>query len=205
MFGQNWLDLSVGWWTWLHFSVWIEINMVLCRGMEIDWILEWGSKWRDFSGKFEINLIIFCEGSNLTSFLCWDRNRHVFCAGSRVWLCAGRNWRVFGVDIDWLDFCEGGRNWLGFQMRAANRFILVWASKLTWFLRGLSKLTWFQCGGSILYKRTKEVWASTPGQRWLSSSVFYQLRTNNRGPGFKSHRSRTSAFSEMHLHTTARP
>ena len=40
--------------------------------------------------------------------------------------------------IDGLRFCVGGggRNWHSFWMRDANRLVLVWASKLTWFLCG---------------------------------------------------------------------
>ena len=53
---------------------------------------------------------------------------------------------------------------------------LVWALKLTWFLSGWSKFTWFQCGGSILYKGTEEVWAS---KRWLSSSRVLSVVNDN--------------------------
>ena len=37
-----------------------------------------------------------------------------------LFLWAGRKWPVFSVVIDWLDFCVGGRNGLGFCMRAGN-------------------------------------------------------------------------------------
>ena len=89
--------------------------------------------------------------------------------------CAGRNWLVFSVVIDWLGFGVGGRNWLGFFMPAANRLVLVWASKLTWFLCWWLKLTWFQRGRSILFKPTKEVRASNLSQGWLSISQCFIL------------------------------
>ena len=37
--------------------MWIEINFVFCRGIEIGLILEWGSNWLDFSSGADINLI----------------------------------------------------------------------------------------------------------------------------------------------------
>ena len=72
-----------------------------------------------------------------------------FLWGDQNWPCAGRFWLVSSVMMGWLGFCVGGggRNWLGFWMRAANRLVLVWASKLTCFLSGWSILTWFRCRG----------------------------------------------------------
>ena len=67
----------------LGFSVQIEINSVLCGGLEIGWILEWRSKWLDFCSGVEINLIfvwgiefdlVLVLGSNVACLRAGDRN-----------------------------------------------------------------------------------------------------------------------------------
>ena len=77
---------------------------------------------------------------------------------SGVFLCGASKLTVCGAKLtclkccDWLGFRVGGvgRNWLGFWMRAANRLVLVLASRLIRFLSGWSIWTWFQCRGSNL-------------------------------------------------------
>ena len=166
-----------------------KLNWFLRRSIEIDFMLVrielsrfmgrpgYGCSpdvpWRPQISVVASKLNSFCVGDRI-----WLRSGvgiEIDTAGGRNRLCAGRNWLVFRVVIDWLGFCVGARNWLDFWMRAANLFVLVWSPKLTCFLCGWSKLTRFQCGGSILYKRAKEVLDSNPSQRWLSSSVFNPL------------------------------
>ena len=49
----------------LGFSVWIEISLVLCGGIEIDLILEWGSNYFISGMASKLNGFLW-EGSKLT-------------------------------------------------------------------------------------------------------------------------------------------
>ena len=126
----------------LCFIVWIEITLVLCRGIEIDFISEWG---------IELDLI-------------WVLGRKLLdlCVGGQLPICfrvSGRNWLNFNVcDRTWLNFSVG----IGiarFCVRAENLSVLVRASILTfgpmWVVEidlisvWVSNLTWFQCRNGI--------------------------------------------------------
>ena len=111
----TWFSCEWSKWTWFSF---------LCKGIEIDFILGWGSSWLVRSSGVKLDWFLGVW-SNLTSFESTDRNWRVFCAGVRNWLCVGRKWLVSSVVIDWPCFGVGGRNWLGFWMRAANTRSLV--------------------------------------------------------------------------------
>lgn len=145
----------------------------LFRGIgKIDLLLEWGSNWLNFSGGFEMYLILVPR-IEFDFDLGLGSKWTCFCARGLNWLCAGRNWHAFSGVINWFDFCVCCRSWLSPRMRAANCVVFVCALKLTWFLWGCSKLTWFQCVGLILYKRAEEVRAYDPSQRGLISPTFY--------------------------------
>ena len=109
--------------------------------------------------QFDLVLLL---GSKVTCFLYGGSN----------WPCAGRNYFVESVLIDWLGFRVGGggRNQLGFWTWAANRLVLVLASILTWFMCGWSILTWFQCGGSNLtwfQFSDRNCFFCVSGRKWL--------------------------------------
>ena len=116
---------------WLGFCVVVTKSLVLvcgskftwffCGGIEIDLVLEWGSN--DLGSGVEMNLIfglgiesqlVFVFGSKMTCLSDGDWNRHY----------AGRHYFILSVTVDLFGICAGGggRNWLGFWMRAANRF-----------------------------------------------------------------------------------
>ena len=50
----------------------------LCRGIELDLVLEWDRNWLDFSDGVQINLS-FLWGSNLTGSQCRGRNGFFLC------------------------------------------------------------------------------------------------------------------------------
>ena len=128
--------MALTWFWW-----WVELTC-FSSGVEINYFFVWG---------IEFDLVLVLE-SKVTCFLCRDRN----------WPCAGRNYFFWSVIIDWLGFCiGGGRNWPDFWMRAANRLVLGWASKLAWVLSGWSILTWIQCGGSSL------IWFQFRDRNWF--------------------------------------
>ena len=154
----------------------IEIGLTSVKGSELTWFLRGGRKILGFSVWIEINLVFVWRHRNWLDVrmgieLAWfqwcrrtwldfcvrDRIWHgfsvgiesdlFFCAGDPNWLCAGLNYLVLSVMVDLFGFCAGdGRNWLGFWMRAANRLVLAWESRLTCFFSGWSMLTWFLCG-----------------------------------------------------------
>ena len=167
------------------------------------------------------NWLDFRVGIELTWFQWCRRNKLYSCVGDRIrlgskltcfwsrganWLCAGWNWLIFIGVIDWLGISVGGRNWLGFEMRDANRFVLVWASEWTWLVCVSGGNHWI----SVLAHRPFKNSLKRSGPQLLVSAewvaqLFYPLWTNKRGPGFKSHQSPIAASSEMHHNTTARP
>ena len=80
---RNWLG-CVGVGKYLVLVSGLKLGWFLCRGIEIDLVIEWGSNWLHFSG-VEIELIfvwriefhfVLVLGSKLTCF----------CAGGRGWL-----------------------------------------------------------------------------------------------------------------------
>ena len=123
---------------WLAFSVCIEKSSVFVSGhrsrLETRVRIE-----RCFfcSDGVDTDLVSVC-GIEIDLVLVWGWELFCFMWGDRIDLfsCAALKWLVFSVGIDWLGVC----------MRTGNHLIIVWASKLTWFLCGWSKLAWFQCG-----------------------------------------------------------
>ena len=133
---RKWLNLSLVDRFWFGFGLAVENDLssassasgskltgFLCRGIEIDLILKWGSKLTWFQWWVELHLFFFMcrieidlvleSGSNLTCFLC------------------------------------GGQNRLRFCVRAENCLGLIYGSTLTWFLERGSKLNWFSCADII--------------------------------------------------------
>ena len=136
---------------------------------------------------------------------------------------------VWRIDFDLISvlgseficFVSGGRKRLGVSIWIEIDLDFVW-----WSTANRYGVSTYRCVGYvledhsvivngiaqwfILCKRTKEVRASNSSQGdWVSSSVVHPSQTN-RVPGSKPHRSRKSfffwnVFSEIHLHTTARP
>ena len=104
------------------------------------------------------NWLNYRVGIEMTWFRCWRRNYLDFCVEDWICLCFSVGiWSnlffVWGIEVErvradinvfwvwWsIDLMPvlvfGGRNWLGFWIRAANPLILVWASRLTWFCLG---------------------------------------------------------------------
>ena len=116
---------------WLGFGVEASKLAWLYRGDRIDLISVMASK----------RASCLCEGSNLTWFQCWNQKWPFSCARDWNWACEGRN-KLVSIVINGLRFyVGGGRKSLGFRMRDVNGLVLVWASKLTWFLSGWSILT----------------------------------------------------------------
>ena len=113
------------------FRVWIETGVVLVRASRSTCSFCACQRWRASS----------C-GDWLTWFLCGWFNFTWNLAENDSFLASRSIDVVFGwvAEID-LDF---GRNWL-FSVRGSTDLVLVWASKLAWFLWGWSKLAWFQC------------------------------------------------------------
>ena len=84
------------------FSVWIEIDRVLCRGILIDLILEWGSKLTWFQRWVKINLI-FCGGDRIALRFLWLIKIDVFQSGDRTWhyfRVSIQKYLVFSVGIE---------------------------------------------------------------------------------------------------------
>ena len=156
----------------------------LRRGIEIDLVLEWGSKliWFQWWGR---SLLGFCVrdrnwlgllwGSTLTFSCAEAKIDFVFVCGQKllsykVWIEIGL---VFVCGPKVTCFSVDDRNWLGFCMRVESHLVLVWASKLTWFLCGWSKLPRFQCGGWKLtwFQCRDEIdLGSVGGRNWLDFS-----------------------------------
>ena len=100
-------------WTW-----------VLCHGIEIDLILEWGWKLIWFQG----------WGRSELGFSVGDRNCLGFSVGIEIDFVSLR-----GVEID-LFLCTG-RKWLGFSVWIEISLVFVW--ELTWFsCRHRNWLSW---------------------------------------------------------------
>ena len=211
---RTWLDSSVGWnrfgccvgcRKWLHFSSvnrhwfccvavetfyflpsWSKLSGFLCRGIEIDLIVEWESKltwfqwwgrtslgfyvrninWLGFSVGIELDLILY-GGQNRLRFCVRAENYFVLIYGSKLtWFLAWGSKLTWFLCAGrkWLDFSVG-IDWLSFTRVVEIDLVLVWASNLTSFLRGWSKLTWFQCRGSNL------TWFQCRYQNWLGFGV----------------------------------
>ena len=80
---------------WHDVRVRIDTNSIL--------VLKWNLKW------------VWCGGSKLTWFQCWDRHL--------------------------LSFCAGGRSWLRFCLRTPKDLVLVYELNVTFYIG--SKMTWF--------------------------------------------------------------
>ena len=124
-------------WKWPRF---------LCRGIEIDLILEWRSKWTWFQWQGRNYLRPLCRGSNLAWFSIGIGIDLVFCGGRKllgfsVWIeihvafvSRHQGWLGVWIEVDQmsvfgrnylgfsmgnrisLGFCVGGRNWLDFSV-----------------------------------------------------------------------------------------
>ena len=117
----------------------LKLTRFLCRGIEIDSILEWASKltwfqwwgrnhlvfyvgdraWLDFSLGIGIDLV-FHEGRKWLGFSVWNEVNLAFVSRHQD----GLEFRV-GIEIDLIIFCvrgvcEGGRNWLDFSVGHRN-------------------------------------------------------------------------------------
>ena len=155
---RKWLNLSLVDRFWFGFGLAVENDLssassasgskltgFLCRGIEIDLILKWGSKLTWFQWWVELHLFFFMcrieidlvleSGSNLTCFLCGGQNR------LRFWMRAENYLVLFhGSKMAW--FLAWGSKLTCFCVRAENDFFLVWGS-IDLVLCGWSKLTWF--------------------------------------------------------------
>ena len=145
---RNRLDFSVGDQNWLHFSVGTGIDLVLCGGRK--WLgLESGSRltWHQCWGRnlafvwgIEIDFVLVW-GSKLTWFLCGGQNWLGFClrAENDLFLVWGSIDLVFVlVEIDL--FLYAGRKSLGISVRIEICLVFVWVVEI---------LTWFQCRDEI--------------------------------------------------------
>ena len=145
MGGRNWLDFSAGDGAWHYLCIGMK-QFLLCGRSGLIWVRCKDRKWLDFCVVvdkdffsrvwIEINSFDIRAGIEIDLILVIGNQLSWF-------LCAGRKWLVCRVVIDWLGFCVGGRNCLGFCLRDGNHLALVWGSKLTCFWYGWSKLTCF--------------------------------------------------------------
>ena len=117
---RHWFGCCVAVETFYFLASGPKLTGFLCRGIEIDLILERGSK--------------------LTWFQWWGRT-------SLGFYVRNINWLGFSVGIELDLILYGGQNRLRFCVRAENYFVLIYGSKLIWFLAWGSKLTWFLCAG----------------------------------------------------------
>ena len=151
----------------LDFSASVGTDLVLCEdrilpglvsGSNLTWFCVGGHRnWLVSRVGIEADLAsvmgskltwLLCGGSKLTRFCVWVENDWFSVWGSIDLVFA------WVVEIDFLFF-----------MRAENYLLLVWASKLTWFLYGRSKLTW------VLYSWSKLTWFQCRDRNWLVSFV----------------------------------
>ena len=141
----------------------------LCRGIEINLNLQWGSKltWLQWWGR---TLLDFCVRDRTWLGFSAGIEIDLFWCGGSSWLCAGRNWLVFvwwSIDLvlcrwsklTW--FLDAGRNSFGFSVSIEIHLAFVW----------VVDVDFISVWGSIHYKRKIEVRASNPSQRSLSSSL----------------------------------
>ena len=105
--------------------------------------------------------------------------------GSTLWLWAGRNWLVFIVVTDWLGFYVGGRNWRVFLVRAANRLVLAWASKLTSFCVVVRNYIDFSVGGRSFINEEKRSGVQIPPRSYFR--FFWDASPHNSHSLSKTH------------------
>ena len=140
------------------------LTWFLFGGSKLTVFLVWVSKLTFFVRGVEIDFVVF--GSISAWYSCMDRNWLSFSAGIAIdlFFCTGRKLLVFNVEMDWLDFFVGGRNWLCFCMRTENHLVLVSTELDFVFVGGIefdfvlvlgSSLTCFLCGGSKLTVRAE--------------------------------------------------
>ena len=112
---RNWLAFCGGVQKYLVLASGSKLTWFFSGGIEIDFSLERGSKWHDFSGGVEIN--VFVWGVEFDFFLVVASKLTCFlCGGSKLTMCRA-NWLVFRAVIDWLGFCVSGRNWPVFRIK----------------------------------------------------------------------------------------
>ena len=188
----------------------VEIDLISVWGRNLTWLQCRDRNWLDFCVDHR-SWIVLVYGSKLTFFfvsaqrnrldtrvgveiylvsvmgskLAWD-----LCAGSILtyFYCAGRNAWLQGMD----------RRWHDYRMPTGNPRVILWAWKLTWFLRGWSKLScfqcgrrnliWFECGDEIvlvvvwgveidliLLLGSEWTWCLFDGRQWLAFSVWKEM------------------------------
>ena len=120
--------------------------MVLVWRHIIDLSLKLGWNWLDFSSSVETILMFLWRIE--FDFVLVSKAKCFFVRGIYI-NSTGRDKHFLSLTIDGLCSCVGGvRNGLGFWKRAANRLVIVWGLKWTWFLSRWSILTWFQSRAS---------------------------------------------------------
>ena len=160
----------------INIRVEMKIDSISVMGSKLTWVLRAGSTLTWFQHRDRTWLVSLFGGQNRLRFCVRDENYLVLIYESKLtflawgakltsFLSAGRKPLLFGVGIDWLSFCAGDRNWIGFSVLAENHLALVWASKLTSLLCGWSKLALFHCRGWNL------TWFQSRCRNWLGFDV----------------------------------
>ena len=97
--------------TW--FTPWIEITLVLCGGVEIGLILEWGSNWHDFSSGVGTR-IVFVWGSDWLGFSVGIQSDLLFVRGIEIDGVLDKIVVLSVIDGIHFGVGSGGRNCLAF-------------------------------------------------------------------------------------------
>ena len=91
----------------LGFSVWIEISLVLCGGIEIDLIFEWASISLNCGSGVEINFIV--RDRILLGFSVGVESDLFLCGGSQLAVCGPKlTWFKCNDRLAWF-LCEWWR------------------------------------------------------------------------------------------------
>ena len=161
----------------LGFSVAIEVDLVLERGVEVGFI--------------------FVCWPKVTWFQCTDWNWLSVLRGDRTWLgfLGGTKLNNFlcGDPLTW--FSAGGPNWIVFCGSAENDVLSVGDSKIAWIMWGWSKLTCFQRVGSTLS------WFWCRGRNWLT---FFVWVVEIRLVFMSGHQNRLTVALHTNIYTTGR-